>query len=114
MTWKGYFELDDYENRIRIAMRNDNEERATRTEIEPLVFRTRELYPAVADRTPTMFEGKTSEGKAILQALVDLAWTLGIKPKEMADFQRQNDAQRRHLEDMRALTFKAATAEPPK
>jgi hypothetical protein len=114
MTWKAYAEFDDFDHRIRLACRNLDHDRGTTTTILPLTFGIEPAENASIARTPVMYEGKTREAKAILQALVDLAWELGIRPAEMADYQRANDAQRRHLEDMRALTFKSASAEPPK
>lgn len=45
------------------------------------------------------------EGRDLLQGIVDACWTHGIQPSQLADNAAANDAQAKHLEDMRTITF---------
>lgn len=58
------------------------------------------------DVVPHTLRGSRNEIRRLLQAIVDEAWNHGIKPAGYAEAIMENAAQRRHLEDMRALVFK--------
>lgn len=59
--------------------------------------------------TPTMSETREDQEDAVgdvtgfLQAAMDEAWRLGMRPRAYADFNNELKAVRYHLEDMRAL-----------
>ena len=44
--------------------------------------------------------------RAVLQAMSDAAWELGIKPKQIEDNSNELKATKYHLEDMRKLVLK--------
>lgn len=46
------------------------------------------------------------ESNAFLQAMLDLAWSRGLKPANYKDENPQLEAVKYHLEDMRSLVFK--------
>lgn len=51
--------------------------------------------------------GPRKEIDEFLRAFVDAAWERGIKPTKLEDHVNELKATQRHLEDMRALTFKS-------
>lgn len=57
--------------------------------------------------TPTIpswaSEGPHIDAKAFLQAALEAAWEMGLRPKSFADHTNELTAVRYHLEDMRAL-----------
>lgn len=53
--------------------------------------------------TPTIADGEGYSARDFLQACMDAAWDLGLRPKGFADQKNELQAVRYHLEDMRAL-----------
>lgn len=50
--------------------------------------------------------GSGQNVRAILQAMSDAAWEIGIKPKQIEDHTSELKATKYHLEDMRTLALK--------
>lgn len=68
----------------------------------PLVFEP--LPPDTLVENPTI-----DDGGALLQAMLDHAWEIGLRPRGFSDVPLQTAALKEHLNDMRALVFGRAT-----
>lgn len=66
----------------------------------PLVFV--EVHPGLIIEKPTI---EARQGNEFLQAVLDHAWEVGMRPRGFSDVPLQVEALKRHLADMRALAF---------
>lgn len=92
MGWKFFVERQLSANRLEVY-----------GQLELPDGRVKEVTPLVLT---DMGEGFNVQ--PMLQALVDTCWEAGIKPTGHDDFRRANDAQGKHLSDMRVLVGKLA------
>ena len=53
------------------------------------------------------------EDPSLIQAIVDAAWSIGIKPQGFSGDGSELKATHRHLEDMRSIAFHKVGAEKP-
>lgn len=102
-----YTEQQDYGRRTKLAILVEDAN-GTLAVAAPLKF-TR-VDPSVLDATMTLEATASTanlDGRALLQAMLDHAWELGLRPGGVpeADTTKQVAALHRHLEDMRALVF---------
>lgn len=107
MTWKA-----DFEEKPWSGERNLRIWRAFPDRIEvlqPFQFKSYDRHTKVPDDEIALADHyDTDEGQAFLQAILDLAWSHGLRPKSFEDHNNELKAVRYHLEDMRRL----AMAEP--
>lgn len=102
MAWRFFIDRSDFQNRM--ALRGAELRDDVAMVIKPLAFERVGIDAAYPD--PPIFEMRSGDATALLQALVDTCWAAGIRPTGVDDFRRVNDAQGRHLNDMRALVGK--------
>lgn len=82
-----------------------------RVALQPLTFKE---FPRGAAYAPALTETREEKLDGVgdvtgfLQAIVNAAWDFGIRPEAMKDRAGELGATKAHLEDMRALVFKAA------
>lgn len=62
---------------------------------------------------PTVAATGGDPGVQFLQAALDHAWEIGLRPRGFLDVPNQVAAMRNHLNDMRALVFKGVGSEVP-
>jgi len=85
-----------------------------------LTLKTLEPYSVVSDKEAFLDDAKFGYGGSndfpvqdYLQAVVDAAWEVGIKPKQLEDQKNELSAIRYHLEDMRKIAGVDQAAELP-
>ena len=108
--WKFWIERVDYSRRITVRGAEMFDDRSVSVCL-PFTMQ-RVAADELAPQEP-MLNMDEYHGKAMLQALVDACWEEGIRPTGVEDFKRVNDAQGRHLNDMRSLVAKMADAPLP-
>jgi hypothetical protein len=103
ITIKAYYDLgwDGY----RILIRRGNEV------AEPLKFVPHDPHLILNDATIEPRDGDDS--KQFLQAALDCAWELGLRPAGFLDTRESMAATKAHLEDMRSLAFYKIGADRP-
>lgn len=101
VAWRG-------ERKLYIVHREFTADRGLRTGlVMPLAVT--ELVDGVSLDMPTMSETRNERDDNVgdvtgfLQAAMDAAWELGLRPRGFADYSNEINAVRYHLEDMRAL-----------
>lgn len=70
--------------------------------VKPVEFEAMKRHGAVS-KEPTL-ELDSDEFRDFMQAMVDAAWNMGIRPSGVNDLDNTLEATRYHLEDMRALS----------
>lgn len=99
MTWRVYARYQDFSDNVEIAV-SFTDPHGKRSFVEPpLVFREREGFIPPED----VDLARNIDGMAFLQAFLDAAWDLGLRPKGFEDHKNELTAVRYHLEDMRKL-----------
>lgn len=106
MSWRAHIDIGDYGRNWRILLGRRNQDDSydvlSKAEIT-------HILPTDA-MTPAFMELRSDEAKAFLQAIVDEAWNVGVRPSDQA---RHNGAQEKHLADMRRIVSKLAEVELP-
>jgi hypothetical protein len=100
-----YSERKYHSRSVCIFMRHENGRESV---AKPLIF---EDCTDKFIETPTIGETRRGDGEAFLQACLDHAWEIGLRPSGFNDTTQQVAAIKSHLNDMRALVFKI---DPPK
>jgi hypothetical protein len=97
MTWKAAIKQEDYSFRQSLAIwRRDGD-----VDHVLILGPIQRLDPCVPISESQVLELPKEEMRAVLQALVDVAWDQGIRPG--LDLKAAQAAQDRHLADMRAI-----------
>ncbi len=82
--------------------------------MQPAVMvRLEEPYAPIDDAQAFM-SGTRKELTAFMQAMMDAAWDMGLKPKSYEEPTHAMKVQSRHLEDMRAIVSSFVKVEFPK
>lgn len=106
--WTFLIERSDYGRTLRAALVKE-EGGGTESAAQPFVMAP--VGPGVV--LPSIIDTGEQQGREILQAIVDGCWKADIRPTGHDDFRRVNDAQGKHLADMRALVRKLAEVPLP-
>lgn len=104
MAWRFYIDRNDFQSRL--TLRGGDFRDGHALIVKPLAFDRVEDHDGGAYPDAPIFDMRAGEARALLQALVDECWQAAIRPTGVDDFRRVNDAQGRHLNDMRALVAK--------
>lgn len=70
-----------------------------------------QFQPMEGWATPPLVDAR--HGKEFMQAMLDRAWSLGLRPAGFHDVPNTMAATNRHLEDMRTLVFRTLNMEKP-
>lgn len=101
MTWKVYARYEDFADRLVIAAAH-RDHMGMRSFIQaPLTLRTYDECARIEDADVDLM--RDMDGQAFLQAMLEAAWEIGLRPKDFADHKNELTAVRYHLEDMRML-----------
>jgi hypothetical protein len=75
-------------------------------EVQTLRMDKYESRDEVGELPAPSISGPYNEIAAMVQQLVDEAWEQGIRPRQITSMTAENQAQARHLEDMRSIVQK--------
>lgn len=102
--WTCRVETSDFERRFRFGLA-----RRPEAGVPMYALTAASVVATDSEPIPWMLDMHASEGRNIMQAIVDAAWAAGIKPTmvaaETAAPSAANAALRAHLEDMRTIAF---------
>lgn len=98
---RAFVQYDDYSNDIRLGIAIDDDAKDGLTVLD---FQATEIVRGEY-REPPRFPVQGVKTRAVIQAIVDAAWKVGIKPEGSKDTAGQEAAMRQHLRDMRRIAF---------
>ena len=113
--WKFFsrYEIAWDQDQLWMVFTDHNDRRLV---VKPLEFEPGERYVAPKEPSLGSFEFSRAEAprdvRGFLQAALDAAWEMGLRPKGFADHANELTAVRYHLEDMRALAKIPARPKP--
>lgn len=105
LPWKAYLDRKPWERSETLHVHRENSEGRIEVMLPPSV--------KVYDRGMFVSEDdafirsnvETGQATEFLQAMLDLAWTEGMRPRGFADHTNELTATKYHLEDMRKLAL---------
>jgi len=104
MTWKVFTKSNPWDDGLIVAA-SETMPNGSRAFIKPPLtmesFDDRGRHGFIADEEVNLFP--RSDGRAFMQAMLDAAWDMGLRPASYADYTNELKAVRYHLEDMRKL-----------
>lgn len=105
--WSIFAETFDYGNELRLWMLRDvGEDRRAR--VLPVVFQEiDESHSSETDPPALTFRQRSWDGpdqEGFLQAMMDMAWQLGLRPSDMREAASETVALKDHVADLKEIT----------